>query len=134
MKPSSYANVRAVSDPATRPGEFAASVSPHRAMRLMRNAPYASVDAFVAWLAFAANQAIVSQVVIAHGAGKLARGHARAIEQTGKLLPESPLRDLLETAAHAEDSVGESIARVGNEWGRAFGRLAFAFPVPDRRQ
>ncbi len=92
--------------------------------------PIRSSEAALAMLAFGANQALASQISLAHILGRLAqeqsKGWANASERT---LPEGVARDAVVAAARMQASVADGVMEIANNCGRSFGRLAFAFPV-----
>lgn len=92
--------------------------------------PMRSSEAALAMLAFGANQALASQISLAHILGRLAqeqsKGWANASEMT---LPEGVTRDAVVAAARMQASVADGVIEIADSCGRSFGRLAFAFPV-----
>ncbi len=131
MKPTPQKGAGAVGAP-TRDAESPANEQAANPLRALEY-PRQSSEAALAMLAFGANQALVSQVSLAYILGQLAqdqsKGLARASEST---LPEGITRDAILAAARMQAGVADSIIEIANRWGRAFGRLAFAFPLPAR--
>ncbi len=92
----------------------------------------APLDGALAWTAFAVNEALGGQVSLAHAIGRINRSQAEAVASAQPLLPAGPLRDAAAMAARMQEGVAEAIFEAANRWGRAFGHLAFAFPVGAR--
>jgi len=88
----------------------------------------------VAFCALTANRALLGQVQLAHALAGHARVHAKSLAGVGELaLPPGPAREALLGTARLVESFADRLAESANRYGRAFGHLAFAFPVPDRR-
>jgi hypothetical protein len=88
----------------------------------------------VAFCALTANRALLGQVQLAHAFAGHARVHSKSLAGIGELaLPPGPAREVLLGTARLVESFADRLAESANRYGRAFGHLAFAFPVPDRR-
>lgn len=80
-----------------------------------------------------ANQALSRQIEFAFDVGRALREQSRAIEQTAnRSLPAGPWRDALTEVARMQAGFADIVVAQSLQWGRHFGGLAFAFPLPDR--
>ena len=132
MDPLSHKGAGAIGAPAS-PAVPAESPPGHTALRFSRDLPFATTDAALAVIAYAANQAIAGQITFAHLLGELARAQAHELSTAGaQAVPQGVLRDAVVSIASIEASFADSVIDAANRYGRSFGRLAFAFPVASR--
>ncbi len=102
------------------------------ALRMSRNLPLTSTDAVLALVSFTANRMVADNVRNAHAWGELARAQSRSLLDASEKMRDGALRDALAIAARVHAAVGEGIIAAANQWGRRYGHLAFALPVPNR--
>jgi len=103
------------------------------ALRFSRDLPFATTDAALAVIAYAANQAVTGQITLAHLVGELAHAQARELSTAGaQAMPQGVLREAVVSIANLEASFADSVIDAANRYGRRFAHLAFAFPVPAR--
>ena len=134
MKPSPHKGPGAIGAPPLHPMEAVNPLKPEQTLRFSRELSLTSGDAVLAMMAFSANQALASQVTVAHLVAKLAHAQSDTLAETSRAaLPAGPVRDALDTAARLHALNADSLVELANSWGRSFGRMAFAFPVPDHR-
>jgi hypothetical protein len=134
MKPSPHKGPGAIGAPPLHPMEAVNPLKPEQTLRFSRELSLTSGDAVLAMMAFSANQALASQVTVAHLVAKLAHAQSDKLAETSRAaLPAGPVRDALDTAARLHALNADSLVELANSWGRSFGRMAFAFPVPDHR-
>ena len=134
MKPSPHKGPGAIGAPPLHPMEAVNPLKPEQALAFTRELSLTSGDAVLAMMAFSANQALASQVTVAHLVAKLAHAQSKKLAETSQsALPAGPVRDAVDTAAHLHALNADSLIEMANSWGRSFGRMAFAFPVPDHR-
>ena len=132
MNSLSHGGKGAIGAPArtTLPAEWP---SGHAALRFSRDLPFATTDAALAVIAYAANQAVAGQVTFAHLLGDLAHAQARELSTAGaQAMPQGALRDAVLSIANIEASFADTMIDAANRYGRSFAHLAFAFPVPGR--
>lgn len=134
MKPSSHKGVGAIGVPVRhRSASVRPNVLAQEAVRYSRQLSQTSADSVLALVAFAANQALTRQIEAAHQLGQLTLAQSKELDATAKrALPAGPCRDALMLAARMQANAADTLVSVANQWGRRFGRLAFAFPMPDR--
>jgi hypothetical protein len=93
-----------------------------------------AAGAGLAFCALTANRALQSQIKLAHTVAGIARVQSQSLAGVSELaVPPGPGRDAMLGTARMAESFAEQLAEAANRYGRAFGHLAFAFPVPDRR-
>jgi hypothetical protein len=81
-----------------------------------------------------ANQAISQQIEMAFDVGRVMREQSQELERTANTsVPAGPWRDSLVQVAGAQARFADMVVAQAIQWGRRFGGLAFAFPLPDRR-
>ncbi len=134
MKPRSHKGVDAIGVPARHPSAalFPAAVA-EEAYNYSRKVSQSSADSVLALIAFASNQALPHQIEAAHKFGQLTHAQSRELDQTAqRTLPAGPLRDAMTLTARMQANLADTVVSLANQWGRRFGRLAFAFPMPDR--
>jgi hypothetical protein len=132
MKPTSHKGARRIGHPA---GESAAppAAAPD-AWRYPHDVTERSADGVLAFASRTANQALLQQIEIAFGVGRALRSQSQELERTAtSAVPAGPWRDTLTQVARAQASVADMVLAQAMQWGRHFGGLAFAFPLPDRR-
>jgi hypothetical protein len=87
-----------------------------------------------AFCALSANRALQGQIKLAHDIAGFARVQSKSLAGVSELaVPPGPARDAMLGTARLGETFAEQLAEAANRYGRAFGHLAFAFPVPDRR-
>ena len=92
-----------------------------------------SAGAGVAFCALTANRALQGQIKLAHSMAGFARAQSKSLAGLSELaVPPGPARDAMLGTARLADTFAEQLAESANRYGRAFGHLAFAFPVPGR--
>ena len=93
-----------------------------------------SAGAGLAFCALSANRALQGQIKLAHTVAGMARAQSKSLAGVSELaVPPGPARDAMLGTARMAETFAEQLAEAANRYGRAFGHLAFAFPVPDRR-
>ncbi len=93
-----------------------------------------SAGAGLAFCALSANRALQGQIKLAHTVAGMARAQSKSLAGVSELaVPPGPVRDAMLGTARIAENFAEQLAEAANRYGRAFGHLAFAFPVPDRR-
>lgn len=84
--------------------------------------------------ALASNRVLHSQVKAAYTLAGYARAQSRAIAGLSEAaVPPGPTRDALLGGARIADGFAEAVSDSASRYGRAFGHLAFAFPVHGRQ-
>jgi hypothetical protein len=92
-----------------------------------------TAEAGLACCAIAANQAVHRQVRLAHAIAGCARAQSRSIAGMSEwAIPPGPARVAALGSARLAEALADQLSDSANTFGRAFGHLAFAFPVPDR--
>lgn len=135
MKPSSHKGAGAIGVPARHPSAQAFPAAAEDAYRYTRRVSQTSAESVLALIAFTANQALTRQIEAAYKFGQLTRDQSRELDATAnRTLPAGPLRDAMTLAARMQANLAESVESQANQWGRRFGHLAFAFPMPDRSE
>jgi len=93
-----------------------------------------SSGAGTAFCALAANRALHAQIKFAYTLAGYARAQSKSLSGIGQAaLPAGPARDALLGTARLASSFADQVSDTAGRYGRAFGHLAFAFPVRDRR-
>jgi hypothetical protein len=93
-----------------------------------------SAGAGFAFCALSANRALQSQIKLAHSVAGLARAQSKSLAGMSELaVPPGPARDAMLGTARMAKTFADQLAESANRYGRAFGHLAFAFPIPGRR-
>jgi hypothetical protein len=89
-----------------------------------------SAGAGLAFCALTANRALHSQVKAAYTIAGYARAQSQAIAGLSKAaVPPGPAREALLGSARLADGFADAVADSASRYGRAFGHLAFAFPL-----
>lgn len=105
-----------------------------RALALTQRLATLSAGAGLAFCALSANRALQGQIKLAHTVAGMARAQSKSLAGVSELaVPPGPARDAMLGTARMAETFAEQLAEAANRYGRAFGHLAFAFPVPDRR-
>ena len=133
MPPAPHPGTGEVGVPA---GNVPAVYFPEAAQSLALTQRFATLSAGAgfALCAMTANRALQSQIKLAHTIAGIARGQSQSLAGVSELaVPPGPARDAMLGAAHLAETFAEQLTASANRYGRAFGHLAFAFPVPDRR-
>lgn len=105
-----------------------------RSLTLSHRLATLSAGAGFALCALAANRALHSQVKAAYTIAGYARAQSQAIAGLSETaVPPGPARDALLGGARVADGFAEAVSDSASRYGRAFGHLAFAFPVPGRQ-
>jgi len=105
-----------------------------RSLTLSHRLATLSAGAGFALCALTANQALHSQVKAAYTIAGFARAQSEAITGLSEAaVPPGPTRDALLGSARFADGFADALADSASRYGRAFGHLAFAFPVPVRQ-
>jgi len=132
MKPTSHKGARRIGRPA---GEPAAPPAPaHDAWHYPHDVTQRSANGVLAFASRTANQALSRQIEIAFDVGRALRSQSENLERTATAnVPAGPWRDTLTQVARAQARFADMVVAQAMQWGRRFGGLAFAFPLPDRR-
>ena len=94
MKPNPHKGPGAIGAPPLHPMEAVNPLKPEQTLRFSRELSLTSGDAVLAMIAFSANQALASQVTVAHLVAKLAHAQSKKLAETGQAaLPAGPVRD-----------------------------------------
>ncbi len=134
MNPVSHEGKGPIGDPAVSPSDIAAELIGEKAMRWSHALPLSSADAALAVFSFAANRLLADQIRNAHALGHFAHKQAQTLADASEtMLPEGPARDTVAIAARMQAAFGDGVIDAANSWGRRFGHLAFALPVPNWR-
>jgi hypothetical protein len=122
-----------IGDPAGYAPVPAVKCTVEDALRVSRNLPLVSTDAAMAMLSFAVNRMLADNVRTAHAWGEFARTQSRTLLDATEKMHDGPMRDALAITARVHAALGEGVIAVANHWGRRYGHLAFALPVPNWR-
>jgi hypothetical protein len=102
-------------------------------LRYARDLARWSAQGTLAVASLTANRAVARQVEAAFDLGRALRNQARQLQDTAQnAVPAGPWRDTLTWFAQAQTRGAELMITQAITWGRRFGGLAFAFPLPDR--
>ncbi len=104
------------------------------ALRMSRNLPFTGAEAALATLSFAANRLFADQVRNAHAWGEFARAQSKTLLDASENMHDGPMRDALAIAARLQGTLGEGVIAAASRWGRRYGHLVFALPVPGWRR
>ena len=113
-------------------GDLAALMFPDgvRSLTLYRALGELYVGAGVAFCALAANHALHGQIALAYRVADCTRAQSRSIAGLSEAAESAgPARDALLATARLAESFADEIVASASGFGRAFGHLAFAFPV-----
>lgn len=89
-----------------------------------------SAGAGLAFCALTANRALQSQIELAYAVASHARAQSQALAGFSEAaVPPGPTRDVLLGSARLADGFADQVTAAASRCGRAFGHLAFAFPV-----
>jgi len=133
MKPSSHKDGGAIGVPGRHPSSALLPAAAEEAYRYSRKVSQTSAEGVFALAAFAANQALTRQIEAAHTFGRFAHAQSRELDASARrTLPAGPMRDAVTLAARMQSNVADTVESMALQWGRRFGRLAFAFALPDR--
>lgn len=102
-------------------------------LNVISNLPIKTADGLVAAIAFSANQTLATQIQLVHGVGQYVREHSMRLASAGEIAPAGPVREAFAIVARLQAKAADVLSEAALMCGRNFGRLAFAFPVPDRR-
>jgi hypothetical protein len=128
MTPSSHKGVRPVGTDAGDPAVPFASIGPFPTGFSTRSATPA-----LAFASRTANQALSRQVEMAFGVGRALQAQSRDLARTADVaVPPGPWRESLKQIALAQAGVADLVLRQALDYGRRFGGLAFAHPMPGR--
>lgn len=101
-----------------------------RSLALYREIGELYAGAGVAFCALAANHALHGQIALAYRVADYARTQSRSIAGLSEAaMPAGPAREVLLGTARLAESFADEIVASASRFGRAFGHLAFAFPV-----
>jgi hypothetical protein len=134
MKPEPHPGAGAIGAGA---GDLPAAFFPEAAhsLALSQRLAVLSAGASVALCALAANQAVQGQIKLVHAVAAQARAQSRSLAGLGAAaVPPGPTRDALVGSARIGESFADQLVEWASRYGRAFGHLAFAFPVPGRQR
>jgi hypothetical protein len=132
MKPEPHPGAGAIG---ARAGDLPAAFFPEAAQSLALSQRLAelSTGAGIAFCALVANQALEGQVKFAHAFAGHARAQSRSIGTLAlAVVPPGPMREALVGSASVAETLADRLAESASGYGRAFGHLAFAFPVTGR--
>lgn len=132
MRSTSHEDAERVGMPAAHAPAPTVRFSTDDALRISRNLPRTSVDAAWAMVSYAANRMVADQVRNAHAWGELAGTHSKNLLEASEKMNDGPLRDGLAVAARGCAVLAEGIIAAANQWGRRYGHIAFALPLPER--
>lgn len=132
MKSTSHEDDGRIGIPAGHTSALTVRCTVEDALRMSHKLPLTSTDAVLAMVSFTANRMVADNVRNAHAWGELARTQSRSLLGASERMREGPLRDTLAIAARVHAAVGEGIITAASQWGRRYGHLAFALPVPHR--
>jgi hypothetical protein len=132
MKPPSHKGAGPIGRVA---GDTAALTDPaQEAWRYSHDVSQRSASGVLALASRTANQAISQQIEMAFDVGRVMREQSQELERTANTsVPAGPWRDSLVQVAGAQARFADMVVAQAIQWGRRFGGLAFAFPLPDRR-
>ena len=133
MKPAPYPGTdRIGADAGYLPAAFFPEAA--RSLALSQRLVTLSAGAGFAFCALSANRGVQSQIKLAFTVAGLARAQSRSIAGLSEAaVPPGPARDALLGTARIAEHFADHLTAAASRYGRAFGHLAFAFPVPDRR-
>jgi hypothetical protein len=134
MNPVSHEGKGPIGDPAGITSDCVAESLGDQAIRWSQTLPLSSADAALAMFSFTGNRVLADQIRSAHALGHLAHTQAQTlVDASETVMPEGPVRDTLAIAARMHAAFGDGVIEAANSWGRRYGHLAFALPVPDWR-
>ena len=133
MKSMSDQDTGPIGDPAGYAPARAVGCSAEEALRASHNLPLASTDAAMAMFSFAINGMFADHIRTAHAWGEFARTQSRTLLDATEKMHDGPMRDALAIAARVHAALGEGVIAAANQWGRRYGHLAFALPLPNSR-
>ena len=134
MNTTSDQDAGAIGDRAGNTPAPAAQCSADEALRRSRDLPLAGLDAAAAMVSFAANQVFADQLRNAHAWGEFARTQSRTLLDASEKMPDGPMRDAIAIAARVHAALAEGVIAAAGQWGRRYGHLAFALPMPNWRR
>jgi hypothetical protein len=134
MKPPSHKGVGRIGRDAALPPVFAQPAhAANEAWRYSRAVSESSATSVFALASRSANTALSRQIELAVDVGRVMREQSLELERTAQCsVPAGPWRDMLMQFAEGNTRVADAIVAQALQWGRRFGGLAFAFPLPDR--
>ncbi len=93
----------------------------------------ASMDAALAFAAFAANEAVSAQIDFAHSVARILERQAAIVAKAGeRTFAPGPMRMAVTGAADLQADCARHLADAAQAMGRKYGHLAFAFPAAAR--
>lgn len=127
MTPSSHKGARPVGTDAGDPAVSFASIGACPTL------PQAAATPALALASRTANQALSRQIEIAFDVGRALQAQSRDLARAADTsVPPGPWRESLKQVAQAQAGFADFVLAQALEWGRRFGGLAFACPLPGR--